>query len=207
MQILRQFFSQTKKPEGFLGALMLRGMNSGHAELADWALSLMPGIAPQSAVDLGCGGGRNIAALQKKYPHATVDGFDYSALSVEKAIKYNASAIAQNKCTIAVGDVSNLKPQKTYDLATAFETIYFWPGLEKCFTNVFNMLNNNAYFLIVCESDGKDKTGKQFEKWIDGMKVHSPEEIENALHTAGFEKVKINHHDRHPWIAVCAQRG
>ena len=112
MQILRQFFSQTKKPEGFLGALMLRGMNSGHAELADWALSLMPGIAPQSAVDLGCGGGRNIAALQKKYPHANVDGFDYSALSVEKAIKYNASAIAQNNCTIAVGDVSNLKPQK-----------------------------------------------------------------------------------------------
>jgi hypothetical protein len=29
--------------------------------------------------------------------------------------------------------VSDLQlPKETFDLATAFETIYFWPGLEKC---------------------------------------------------------------------------
>ena len=27
-----------------------------------------------------------------------------------------------------------------YELATAFETIYFWPGLEKCFAEVARIL-------------------------------------------------------------------
>ena len=35
MALLRKFFNQTRKPEGFLGRLMLSGMNSGHAKLAD----------------------------------------------------------------------------------------------------------------------------------------------------------------------------
>jgi len=35
MGLLKRFFNQTRKPEGVLGALMLRGMNSGHGELAD----------------------------------------------------------------------------------------------------------------------------------------------------------------------------
>ena len=36
MGILKQFFNQTRRPEGFLGKVMLRGMNPGHAKLADW---------------------------------------------------------------------------------------------------------------------------------------------------------------------------
>ena len=132
MGIIKRFMNQTRKPEGILGTLMLRGMNSGHALLADWALSQLPQISPQKAVDLGCGGGRNVAALLKKYPQAVVDGIDYSPLSVEKAIIYNAASIARNKSTISAGDVADLKlAQSSYDLATAFETIYFWPGLEK----------------------------------------------------------------------------
>lgn len=40
-----------------------------------------------------------------------------------------------------------------YDLATAFETIYFWPRLEKCFSQVANVLKPGACFLIVNESE------------------------------------------------------
>ena len=73
MGIIKRFINQTRKPEGILGTLMLRGMNSGHAVLADWALSHLPPIVPQMAVDLGCGGGRNVAALLRKFPHAVDD--------------------------------------------------------------------------------------------------------------------------------------
>ena len=35
MGIIRKFFNQTRKPEGILGIIMLKGMNSGHAKLAE----------------------------------------------------------------------------------------------------------------------------------------------------------------------------
>ena len=36
MVFMKNFFSQTRKPEGLLGKFMLGTMNSGHAKLADW---------------------------------------------------------------------------------------------------------------------------------------------------------------------------
>ena len=59
MALLRKFFNQTRKPEGFLGKMMLSGMNSGHAKLADWGFTHLPPLRPAQIVDLGCGAGRN----------------------------------------------------------------------------------------------------------------------------------------------------
>ena len=57
MSLAKRFFSQTRKPEGFLGKIMLGTMNAGHAKLADWGVSHLPDAAPNNVVDLGCGGG------------------------------------------------------------------------------------------------------------------------------------------------------
>ena len=84
MGMFKEFVSQTKKPEGFLGRMMLNGMNSGHAQMADWGLAFLPEIAPAMIADLGCGGGRNAGELLKRYPDAIVAAVDYSDLSVEK---------------------------------------------------------------------------------------------------------------------------
>ena len=135
MGIAKDFFSQTKKPEGFLGKMMLGTMNSGHAKLADWGFTHLPEMIPESAVDLGCGGGRNAGELLNKYPKAHVTAVDYSELSVRKAKDYNKTMIEAGRCEVLQGDVSDLRlPAESFDLATAFETIYFWPGLEKCFS-------------------------------------------------------------------------
>ena len=96
--------------------------------------------------------------------------------------------------------------EEKYDLATAFETIYFWPGLEKCFTEVAKVLKPGGVFMIVNESDGTDKTSLKFEKIIEGMKCHTVEEIEGALKKAGFSKVKSDHHESKPWITVIAKK-
>ena len=103
------------------------------------------------------------------------------------------------------GDVSNLRfPADTYDLATAFETIYFWPGLEKCFKEVFKVLKAGGVFLIVNESDGTDETSLKYEKIIDGMKCYTVEQIRSALKAAGFSSVTSNHFDGKSWICVIA---
>ena len=207
MSLAKRFFSQTRKPEGFLGKIMLGTMNAGHAKLADWGVSHLPDAAPNNVVDLGCGGGRNAGELLKRYPKAHVTAVDYSELSVEKARAYNKAMIAAGRCEVLQGDVSELKlPTEAYDLATAFETIYFWPGLEKCFAQVAKVLKPGGYFMICNESDGTDPTSLKFEQIIDGMKNHTAQEIEAALKAAGFADVKTDHHPSKPWLTVLARK-
>ena len=149
MGLFKNYVSQTRKPEGFLGKMMLGGMNSGHAKLADWGFTHLPAITPDRAVDLGCGGGRNAGELLKKYPKAHVTAVDYSALSVEKAKEYNKAMISAGRCEVLQGDVSERQlPAESFDLATAFETVYFWPGLEKCFAQVAKVLKPGGHFMI-----------------------------------------------------------
>ena len=207
MGILRKFFNQTRKPEGFLGKMMIKGMNLSHAKGADWALSELEAevVNPSEILDIGCGGGRNAATMLQKYPSAKVTAIDYSPLSVEKAKEYNKAMIAAGRCVVQEGDVSalDLDPGK-FDLATAFETIYFWPGLKECFMEVAKVLKPGGYFLIVNEVDGRNAASLKFEKIIDGMKAYTPEEIEATLKGAGFSEVKTFNRPRTHWIAVLA---
>ncbi len=208
MSIAKDFFSQTRKPEGFLGKMMLGTMNSGHAKLADWGFTHLPAMTPENAVDLGCGGGRNAGELLKKYPNARVTAVDHAGLSVKKAATYNRIMIETGRCTAMQGDVSALPFRDgSFDLATAFETVYFWPGPMKSFSEVCRILKPGGWFLIVNESDGMDKTGKQFETIIDGMHTYTAEELEAALQAAGFAQVKTAHHPQKPWLAILATKG
>ncbi|MBR0132673.1 MAG: class I SAM-dependent methyltransferase [Lachnospiraceae bacterium] len=207
MGLFKKFVSQTRKPEGFLGKMMVNGMNGGHAKMADWGISHLKTIAPKEIIDIGCGGGRNAGELMKKYPDARLTAIDYSEVSVQKASVYNEEEIKNGRCVVEHGDVSALTlPEEMFDLATAFETIYFWPGLEKCFSEVVKVLKPGGVFMIVNESDGTDKTSLKYEKIIEGMKCHTVEEIETALIKAGFSKVKSDHHDSKPWITVMAKK-
>ena len=207
MGLFKDYVSQTRKPEGFLGKMMVNGMNGGHAKMADWGMSHLKTIAPEQIVEIGCGGGRNAGELLKKYPSSHVTAIDYSDVSVSKATAYNADSIKSGRCEVKQGDVSALNlPDEKYDLATAFETIYFWPGLKECFAQVAKVLKPGGTFMIVNESDGTDETSLKFEKIIDGMKCHTIEEIEDALKTAGFCEVKYDHHKSKPWITVIARK-
>ncbi len=207
MGLFRKYINQTRKPEGFLGKLMVSGMNSGHAKLADWGLSHLTTITPSEILEVGCGGGRNASELLKKYPSSKLTAIDYSEVSVEKAMLQNKKYIESGRCKVQKGDVSQLDlPIETYDLATAFETIYFWPGLDKCFSQVQKVLKPGGLFMIVNESDGLDETSLKYEKMIDGMTCHTVQEIQDSLKKAGFSKVKTDHHRSKPWITVLAKK-
>ncbi len=207
MGLFTKFVNQTRKPEGFLGKMMVGSMNSGHAKLADWGMAHLDGIDPASIAELGCGGGRNTSELLKRYPKATVAALDYSSVSVEKAAALNKDMIAAGRCAVVQGNVAELPFENAaFDLATAFETVYFWPGLEHCFAEVCRVLKPGGTFMLCNESDGTDETGKKYEKIIAGMKCYTAEEIEEALKAAGFSDVKSDHYTGKPWIAVLARK-
>ena len=47
---------------------------------------------------------------------------------------------------------------------------------------------------------------EEFEEIIEGMKCYTIEDIEAALKSAGFTKVKADHHKSKPWITVLAKK-
>ncbi|MBR7002264.1 MAG: class I SAM-dependent methyltransferase, partial [Neisseriaceae bacterium] len=172
-----------------------------------WAMSLLDMSDATEIVDIGCGNGRDIRELSKRYANAHITGIDYSALSVEKSRKTNKTLIAQGRCAIEVGDVSALQlPANQFDLACAFETVYFWQDLVACFGNVRNILKSNGKFMIVLESDGQDKLTQWFQARIDGMNTYRIEELEQTLKDAGFSAVCANRHPKRAWIMLLATK-
>ena len=207
MGLYKNFVSQTRKPEGVLGKMMLKGMNTGHARVADWGMDHLHKEDAEAILEIGCGGGRNAGELLKRYPGSHVTAVDYSSLSVEKAREYNKESIAAGRCVCMQANAASLPfDEAGFDLATAFETIYFWPGLENCFSKVCRVLKPGGVFLIVNESDGEDAASQKYEEIIDGMKTYTDKQIEEALKKAGFSRVESNHHDSRPWLAVIAEK-
>lgn len=72
MGLYKNFVSQTRKPEGTLGKMMVNGMNGGHAKMADWGIAHLIIDSPSEVLEIGCGGGRNAGEILKKYPSGYV---------------------------------------------------------------------------------------------------------------------------------------
>lgn len=210
MGILSKFFSNARKPEGFLGRIMVNGMNGGpHARMAEWGLSHIDIREDSDALDVGCGGGANIARLLKLCPGGTVKGIDYSPVSVRKSSEVNAYAIASGCCKVVEGSAAALPfGDGEFDLVTAFETVYFWPGIEDCFRGVHRVLKEGGQFLIVNEDDGLTGNNEKWEKMIDGMHTYTPDELRTYLSAAGFRNVSVHSRldGKNRWLAVSAVR-
>ena len=208
MSLLSKIFNNTRKPEGFFGRMMVNGMNGGsHARMAEWGLSFVEIANNWDLLDVGCGGGANVARMLSLASKGTVQGIDHSPVSVEKSQKVNAAAIAAGYCRIQEGSAAELPfGENSFDLVTAFETVYFWPEIEKCFADVRRTLKDGGRFLIVNEDDGLTGNNEKWEKIIDGMHTYTPDELRALLSAAGFRDITIHTDDQHHWLAVMATK-
>ncbi len=200
------FFENTRRPAGLGGKVMVSMMNLGHRPLADWGFQFLDAASDAAVLDCGCGGGANIRRLLKLCPDGVVKGIDYSPVSVEKSRKLNAEAIRMGRCTVMQGSVMDmLFAASQFDLATAFETVYFWPDLLQSFREVYRVLKSGGMFLI-CNECGGDKAGD--EKWtekISGMTIYKDTQLQNFLEQAGFHTVQT-HKNKKGWLCVTARK-
>ena len=208
MGLLSKIFSNTRKPEGFFGRMMVNGMNGGgHAKLAEWGLSEVSIAESAHILDVGCGGGANIARLLSRAPKGRLTGIDYSPVSVKKSREVNAKAIAAGRCQVVEGSAAELPFEEgSFDLVTAFETVYFWPEIEKCFAGVRRTLKEGGRFVIVNEDDGLSGNNDKWEKLIDGMHTYTPDELRTHLTAAGFRDITVRRDEQRHWLSVTAEK-
>lgn len=203
MGILKTIFNNTGKPQGLLGKMMVTSMNSGHAGVADWGMGLLDVSDPVAIADLGCGGGRNAAKLMEKYPAARLTALDHSEVSVEKTKQVNQATVQSGRCTVLQGDVFGMPfTDEAYDLVTAFETVYFWPGPEMSFREVCRVLKKGGTFLIVNESDGENKADEKWTGMIDGMTIYDARQLTDALKQTGFARVDVHKNEKKHWLCL-----
>ena len=193
MGLLRKFFSNTGKPQGTMGKIVVAMMNRGHAGIAAWGFSHLDLQGSEQVLDCGCGGGANIAVSLRMVDEGHVTGLDYSSASVEKAREVNHAAIAAGRCEIVQGNVQELPfDDSQFDVVTAFETVYFWPEIARCFAQVHRVLKPGSMFMITNETSGKTKSHEKWLKIVDGMSVYTGEKLESLLRGAGFARVEID---------------
>lgn len=202
--MFKGFFENVIKPkDSFAGRFMLKSMNKGHERLAKWGRSFLQIDKEDIILDLGCGGGRNIEYfLTKAYK---VYGIDYSKASVEMASFLNKDAIKTGRCKIIEGNVQKIPfKEKSIDIVTAFETIYFWNNIEDCFKEIYRVLKDDGQFLIC--NEGAFREQKNIKKWADmlNFEVYSPEYLTRILSQIGF--ICEYHLDKKRQLAFIAKK-
>lgn len=206
--LLKGLFQNCACPKGWGGKLMVSMMNHGpHAALAKWGLEHIAVRPDASALDVGCGGGANVRRLLALAEHGHVTGVDVSEVSVAKSRSYNEGAIRHGRCEILLGDVSALPfENERFDVATAFETVYFWPGLERCFAEIYRVLRPGGVFLVANESTGEDEVVKTFAKVIEGMRPYTAAEIRDAMAHAGFIDIRAEVDEKKHCLAMVGKK-
>ncbi len=189
MGLLKSFFSQCARPEGFLGRMMLRFMNFGHAPLTNWGLGLIEIHDRWTMLDIGCGGGATLKRLLRRSEGAKVYGIDISEESVAKARRVNAKVL-DKQVFVTQGSAEKLPYEDgKFDLVTAVETVYFWPNLPDCLKEVKRVLKPGGRFAIMVEVIENDSMWTDIVK---GMTAYSPEQLKKLLDDAGFIQTEIH---------------
>ena len=103
-----------------------------------------------------------------------------------------------------VGGNANQIPlsKETFDLVTAFETVYYWSGITACFTEVYRILKPGGTFLIANELDGTSHIDRRLERVVGVMRVFTVEELENVLLEAGFVNITIRRDEKRRFISL-----
>lgn len=203
----KSFFNRilqnTRKPEGFFGRIILRGMNCGHAPMARWGMSFLEFQPAWSVLDIGCGGGANLAEVLRRCPQGKVCGVDPSPESVAFARRKNRKLLG-TRCFVEQGRADCLPcDEKMFDAVLAFETVYFWEDLPRAFAEIARVLRDGGRLLICCEAS--DPSNTTWTDRIDGMTVHPAEELEPLLAAAGFGPIDV-HRGKGKRLCIVAQK-
>lgn len=202
--MFKSFFENFRKPkDNFGGRFILKSMNKGHEKLAKWGRSYINIDKNYTVLDLGCGGGRNIEYFLTKADK--VYGLDHSETSVKMASEINKRAIETGRCQILVGDVKSLPfEDESIDIVTAFETIYFWNDIERCFKEIYRVLKKEGQFLICNEVSSKERRDVKKILNIINFEVYKAEDLTKMLRELGF--TCQYHLDQKKQMVVIAKR-
>jgi len=208
MASIVRYYARSRHPKGFWGRRVLKDMNSKrHAALPEWVLADVKVEKNYRILDVGCGGGANVARLLEKCPEGHVTGIDNSTLAIETSTDYNYRAYKDGHCMIVGGNALQMPLAKEiFDLVTAFETIYYWSSIDYGFVELMRVLKPGGTLVIANERDGLLPEDEVLYKAVGTMRIYHPEEIEMSLGDAGFINIQTHKDEKRHFIYFTANK-
>lgn len=199
--------NQCQKPQGWLGRIFLRNMNSRHSRVTDWGLSHV-GIEKQYTVlDVGCGGGRTLSKLAAAVTEGRVYGIDHSEESIATSQKTNAKWIAMGRVEVRLGSVSQLPfADAMFDLVTAVETHFWWSNLQEDTREISRVLKTGGKLVLIAEvyKGASSTMSRLIEKHAPktGLVLLDVEEHRELFANSGFSQIEIVTQPEKGWICA-----
>ena len=128
---------------------------------------------------------------------------------VEYSKKVNKKLIAEDRVEIVERSIDKTNfSDDFFDLATAFETYYFWPSLSDALKEILRVLKPTGQLLLVNEMVKDGVYDIKHAKLIEQTHVRliPLEEIRNTALHVGFANVQIFTKAGSPWNAVLAEK-
>ena len=206
----KELIKNARKPVGELGHQILDRMNKSHESMAQGGVRHFDISEDSKILDIGCGGGRNIQRFAKQISeNGRVVGIDYSEVSVEKSIELNKDAIENGNVNVLQGSVSEMPfYDETFDIATCFETIYFWPNFINDLKEVNRVLKKGGFIFICNEAVYREGEMEKYDDLVEllDMKIYSEDVLKESLETAGFKDFKAYLNEENDWICIIAYK-
>ena len=89
-----------------------------------------------------------------------------------------------------------------FDAVTAFETVYFWPDLPRCFREVYRVLKPGGTFLICNESNGDSDKDEKWTEIIGGMTIYKDAELKTYRSRRAFTMCRYT--KKKSWLCITA---
>ena len=209
MNPLNWLISQSRRPRGLAGWLLARGMNSAHAPMTDWALSLISLQDSRTVLDIGCGGGGALLRLSELAPQAELHGIDYSPQSLGAAARTNRRLMEQGRVFLREADVSDLPyDDGRFDLTVAINSHYFWPDLEAGLGEIMRVLQPRGSVALAGGEyfGGKHDTRNRRLASNGRMNCQTLPELRDILSEAGYSGTVIHEEWDKGWFCVVGHK-
>jgi ubiquinone/menaquinone biosynthesis C-methylase UbiE len=182
MGIIEDLVTQSGRPSGLLGRLMVKIMNHMDSGINKWVIEKV-NYPTGTALDIGCGGGETIINLLKKNQIKNMIGIDYSLDAVTVTCKRISAFIKKQRANVIQGNVNALPfTQNYFDIILAVRSHYFWDNYEEAFSEIYRTLKPCGKIFIFSE---------RYKIKYHMKKYNSDESMKNLLQTTGFHDILI----------------
>lgn len=101
------------------------------------------------------------------------------------------------------GDVTAMPFEDgTFDMATAFETVYFWQPIEVAFAEVNRVLKEGGKFGVFNDADGSGEPSENAKKL--NLRIYTPDELTALFESVGFGNIAVHRFGK--FVAVIGEK-
>ncbi|WP_081358429.1 class I SAM-dependent methyltransferase [Ruminococcus albus] len=180
--------SQCGNPHGIIGKIMTWAMNRANNVMYKGIVEEI-NVSPKTKIlDVGFGNGYLEKLIIQKSP-CSIIGIDISEDMVSKATEANRKYVASGNMKFQLGDCCDLSfKDKSFDVVTTMNTIYFWNDTAKGMAEISRVLKDGGIFYNAVIS--KENLDKYFYT-KSGFKKFTKDEYIELGKKAGFRRIRI----------------